>query len=299
MRLLAERQHGVVTRSQARALAPSRDALRARIRSPGWVEATPLVLTMAGATPSFYRRCMIAVLDAGPGALVSHVTAAYLWELPGFRSSRVHVSRLRGRSGRDVARAELHELRLLPQHHGTTVHGVPVTTVARTLFDLAGAVHPARAERALDNALARNMVGLKALRATTIELLEHGRTGSALMRRLLTDRGAGYIPPASGLEAAFLVLIAGAGIELPHGQVDLGAEVWVGRVDFVWRAARLIVEIDSDRHHTSKLDRESDAQRDDALRAAGFRVLRITEHQLRERPAEVVAVVRAALAAGA
>ena len=69
-------------------------------------------------------------------------------------------------------------------------------------------------------------------------------------------------------------------------------------MDSVWRAARLVVEIDSDRHHTSKLDRESDARRDDALRAAGFRVLRVTEDQLRDRPADVVAVVRAALAVG-
>lgn len=296
MRRLAERQHGVVTRSQVRDLATSREALRARIGSPGWVETTPLVLTMAGAPLSFHRRCMIAVLDAGPGALVSHVTAAALWDLPGFGPSRIHVSRLRARSGRTAASAELHEPRLLPQHHGTTVHGVPVTTVARTLFDLAGDVYPARAERALDNALAHRMVSLEVLRATTIELLERGRTGSALMRRLLTDRGAGYIPPASGLEARFLALLAGAGVELPEGQVDLGDEIWVGRVDFFWRAARLVVEIDSDRYHTSALDRESDARRDTALRAAGFRVLRITEHRLREQPAEVVALVCAALA---
>lgn len=295
MRRLAERQHGVVTRSQARDLASSRDTFRARIRSPGWVEATPLVVTMAGAPSTFYQECMIAVLDAGPGALVSHVTAAALWDLPGFGPSQVHVSRLRGRSGRDAACAELHEPRLLPHHHGSDFQGIPVTTVARTLFDLAGAVHPARAERALDNALNHKMVGLRMLRATTIELLERGRTGSALMRQLLAARGAGYIPPASGLEARFLALLAGAGIELPRGQVDLGAGIWVGRVDFFWRAEKLVVEIDSDRHHTAKLDRESDARRDDALRAAGFRVLRITEHQLRERPAEVVSLVRAAL----
>jgi very-short-patch-repair endonuclease len=69
----------------------------------------------------------------------------------------------------------------------------------------------------------------------------------------------------------------------------------VGRVDYYYCRLRLIVDIDSALHHTSRLDAAADARRDAALQAAGFRVLRITEEQLRERPWEVVALVRAAL----
>jgi hypothetical protein len=175
-----------------------------------------------------------------------------------------------------------------------------VTTVARTVFDLAGCVHPSRAERALDNALSHKLVKLEAMRRVTIEMVARGRKGSALMRVLLTERGAGYIPPASGLEAEFLAVVVEAGLEIPECQVNLGGSVsWVGRVDFYYPRRRLVVEIDSDRHHTSKLDRESDARRDAALRAAGFRVLRITEHELRLRPWEVVTNVRNALGSAA
>ncbi len=132
-----------------------------------------------------------------------------------------------------------------------------------------------------------------------IELFEHGRTGSALMRRLLADRDAGYIPAASGLEGRFLALLLAAGLELPERQVDLGGEGWVGRVDFYYRHLRLVIEIDSDIHHTSKLDRQSDARRDAALAAAGFTVLRIDEHEVWGRPQVAVAKVRAYLQAAA
>lgn len=137
------------------------------------------------------------------------------------------------------------------------------------------------------------------MRVVTIELLEHGRTGSALMRRLLMARGAGYIPPASGLEARFLAVLADAGVEAPECQVDLGGECWIGRVDHLFRRWHIVVEIDSELHHSSKLDRESDARRDDALRAAGFDVLRFTDEKLWEHPGDVVGEVRAAIAGAA
>ncbi len=110
----------------------------------------------------------------------------------GFEPGPIHVSRPRGRGGRASGLATVHEPRLLPPYHCQTLEDIPLTSVARTLFDLAGCVHPLRAERALDNALARGLVTLEALRRMGIELLEHGRTGSAPVRRLLADRGAGF-----------------------------------------------------------------------------------------------------------
>lgn len=295
MRAVVERQHGVMSRAQVRGLGASRDALHSRLRSPGWVTVSPRVLKLAGSPPTFRQRCMAAALDAGRGAAVSHVAGAALWGLPGFDTEDLHVSRSRTATSRTSRLATVHEPRLLPDHHRTLIEGIPVTTVARTVFDLAGFLHPLRTERALDNALPRRLVDLETVRAVAIELLEHGRTGSALMRQLLSDRGAGYIPPASGLEARFFALLVEAGMELPDRQVDVGGEAWTGRVDFLYRRARLVVEIDSDVHHTAKLDIESDRRRDEALRVGGFHVLRITEQQVWQRPHEAVALVRAAL----
>lgn len=299
LRQLAGRQHALVSRGQARALGVRRDVLARRLRSGQWEPVGPRVLRLVGANATFAQRCMAAVLDAGPGAAVCRHAAAHLWGLPGFGAGDIDVSRPRLGSNRPSARATLHEPRYLPGHHLTVLDGVPVTTVGRTVFDLAGCSHPQRAERALDNALTRKLVALETMRGVAIELLEHGRTGSALVRRLLEERGAGYIPPASGLEARFLAVLVEAGIELPAKQVDLGAEAWIGRVDFVDRRRRVAYEVDSDLHHTSKLDREADARRDAALRAAGYTVLRISEHDLRDRPGTVVAAVRALLAGAA
>lgn len=295
LRELAGRQHGLVSRRQARRLGASRKALARRLRGPGWEPAGPQVLRLSGAPTTWTQRCMAAALEAGPEAAISREAAATLWALPGFKQGPVHVTKPTRTTSRPGSLGRTHESRYFPPHHHTLVGNVPVTTVARTVFDLAGCLHPLRAERTLDNALARNLVDLTALRAMAIELFEHGRTGSALMRRLLDDRGVGYIPPASGLEARFLSVVVGAGLEVPERQVNLGGGAWEGRVDFYYRLQRLVVEIDSDLHHTSKLDVEADARRDAALRAAGFGVLRVCEDQLKHRPWEVVALIRAAL----
>ena len=290
-----ERQQGVVSRSQLRRFGVPRSAVQRWLAAGLWEPVSPRVLRLTGSPRTFHQRCVAAVLDAGSGAVISHTTAASLWELPGFLQGSVHLSRDQGHTHRSSSLAVVHHPRLLPVHHGVVLDGVPVTTVARTLFDLAGCLHPLRTERAVDNALTRDRVTLEDLRRVTVELLERGRSGSALMRMLLDDRRAGYIPPASGLEAQFLALVLAAGLQLPEGQVDVGAETWVGRVDFYYRRRRLVIEIDSDLHHSSKLDRESDSRRDAALEAAGFVVMRFTEHQLRQCPVEVVATLRAAL----
>jgi len=242
---------------------------------------------------------MAASLDAGPRAAVSHQSAARLWRLPGFVDDEVHVSRPRGGTRRPTELSVLHEPRCLAISHLTARNAIPLTTVARTLFDLAGAMHPRGVERALDNALGRRLTTIDALRDITRDLAEHGRSGSTLMRKLLAERSTDYIAPESGLEARFLALLRSSGLPEPRRQVNVGGAQWVGRVDFAYPDHRLLIEIDSDIHHTAKLDREADGRRDTKLAAAGFRVIRISEGQVWFRPREAVGAVRRALAASA
>ena len=296
LRSIAERQHGVLSRRQAAELGADWGFLRTRLRAGTLAALSPRVLRLVGASSSFHQCCIVGVLDLGSGAVVSRQAAAALWGLPGFDPSQVHITRPRTATSRSSSLVVVHESRYLPVHHSTVRDGIPLTTVARTVFDLAGCLHPGRSERALENALKFRMVALEELRRVTIELLSRGRRGSTLMRERLAARGAAYIPPASGLEADFLALLLAAGIELPEGHVDLGGDDWIGRVDFYYRRIRLVIEIDSVLHHTAKLDAESDDRRDAALRAAGFDVMRVTEEQLRRHPEAVVAAVRAALA---
>lgn len=299
IRRLAERQHGVVSHAQFLDVGATKRERERRAQSSDWEVLTSKVLRLAGTAETFQQRCMAAVLDAAPAAAVSHLAAAALWRLPGFPPDEVHVSRLRGRSSRSTSLATLSQPRCLPDHHLTVVEGIQVTTVARTVFDLARIVHPARTERALDNALARNLTSVRSLSEVADELAEHGRTGSTLMRELLAVRRFTYVPPESGVEARFLGVLREAGVELPERQVDLGGDQWVGRVDFLYPKLRLVIEIDSSIHHSTALDKAADARRDRQLEAAGYRVCRIRAIDVWHRPHLVVAKVRAALRAAA
>jgi very-short-patch-repair endonuclease len=295
LRQLAGSQHGVVARAQAAALGFADVHLRRRVTAGAWEVATPRVLRMAGSQRSFEKRCVIAVLDAGHAAVVRGAAAARLWGLPGFDDPVIEVTRMRRRSRRGTRPITASEPRLLPPHHRTVHRDVPVTTAERTIFDLMGAVPAGRAERALDNALARKLTTVRALRSIGEELCRKGRPGSKLFRKLLADRGVDFRPTESGLEDAFLTLVRHAGLPEPENQVELGGEEWIGRVDFYFRDARLVVEVDSDLFHAEALDAAADRRRDEAFRGAGFAVVRITEEDLRERPSLVGSRVMVAL----
>jgi very-short-patch-repair endonuclease len=252
------------------------------VESPDWEALTSRVLRLVGAQRTFRQRCMAATLDLGAGAAVSHESAAALWRLPGFRPGPMHVSRASGRS----TLATVHRTHV-PEAHIRLFERIPVTSPARTIFDLAGVLHPGRTERALDNALARRLTTVAALAKVTDELAGHGRPGSSVMRRLLAERAGVYVPPESNLEARFHAVAKEAGLELVR-QRDVGGDDWIGRVDFLDPARRLVVEVDSDLHHTSLLDEEADAQRDAAMAQAGYTVVRIDEGDLWHRPDDVV-----------
>jgi very-short-patch-repair endonuclease len=289
IRVLAEAQHGVVSRVQTREIGLS---IEQPFNRGEWEALSPRVIRLVGAPRTPRTEVMAAVLDAGTGAAASHRTAAALWGLTGFDLVPPEVTRPYGVERFRPTLGRLHRTRLLPPHHVTTVDGIPVTTVARTLFDLAAVLHPGRTERVLDSAVAASPALLPVLHRMLPELAERGRTGIRLMRELLGARPLGYLAPASGLEARLIRLLDEAGIATRR-QVDLGADGWIGRVDLLVTGTNIVIEVDSTRFHTSRLDRERDARRDAELRAGGYEVLRITEEDVWYRPAEVVQRVRA------
>ncbi|MGH9189402.1 MAG: DUF559 domain-containing protein, partial [Acidimicrobiales bacterium] len=287
---LAERQHGVFRHHQVVALKVSPAAVKHRLGTGRWEAVHEGVYRLAGSAPTWHQRLMALTLAAGPVAAASHRSAATLLGIPGFVAERIEVSTPRPPRHRQSG---VHRSRVLPPEHLTVVDGIATTRVPRTLFDLAAAVHPLRAERAVDNCLASGKVSLAALGSVTAELSRKGRTGSGLMRRLLEDRGAGYVAPASELEARFLDLVRSAGLPEPVRQVDLGdADQWIGRVDFAYTNQKVVIEVDGRRWHGAKLDVDSDQLRDQRLAAAGWRVVRIGWTQLTTRPDDVVALVR-------
>lgn len=295
LRKLATEQHGLVAQAQCRSLGINSEWLQRRIARGEWERLSRRVLRASSAPPTDRMQVMAAVLDAVPGSVASHHTAAALWGLPGFRLDALDVTQARSRDAtRPPPLGRLHEPRLLRPHHCTVIEGIPVTTPARTLFDLAGVVHPQRLERAVDNALAQNSALLPRLHAMLRELAKRGRTGITAMREILAARPLGYVGPASGLESRAIRILADAGIET-RCQVDVGGMDWLGRVDLEVPGTDLVIEVDSVRYHTSLLDRQRDAARDAAMAAAGRRVVRLTEEDVWTAPHKVVQQVLAAL----
>jgi len=273
-------------------------AVRARGTSGRLERLAPRIYRVPGSVDDWEQQIAAAVLAAGPGAAASHSSAARLWAFPGFTSDEIEVSRPRRRHHEGLV-GTVHESRRLPVSHVREVHGIAVTSIARTLFDLCGSrtVHPKKAERAIANALARRLVRFGQLEVMLAEMGRRGRRGSALFRRLVDELGgAAYMPTESELEDLVIAVLTLAGLPLPECQVVVGgADDAIGRVDFLYRSCRLVIESDGRMAHSSWLDMESDRRRDAALIAAGFTVLRVSWQTLRERPDLFVDAVRACL----
>lgn len=289
---VAERQHGVVALRQLVDVGATLAAAR-HLRTCSRLEPTPArgVYRVRGSRPTWQQALMVLVLACGPGAAASHRSAAALLAMPRFPPGVVEVVTVRPWRQR-VDEAEVHSSRWLPAHHLLTTDDVPTTSVPRTIVDLASTIGPRRLERLVDDCLAAHLVTIPALREVLDEMPTRGRRGVVALRDLLADRDEGYTPPASELEAVFRDLCREAGLPQPVRQFDAGdRDGWVGRVDVAYPDQRLLIELDSRRHHAASSDLESDRRRDNQLVAAGWRVVRITWEQLTQRPAEVVGLL--------
>jgi predicted transcriptional regulator of viral defense system len=271
---LAERQHGVVARRQLLELGLGRQAI-ARRR-----EAKRLHVVHRGVYAVGYRRLtrlgwwMAAVLACGPGALLSHRPAGVLLGVLDSCSGRVEVTVSRHLAGREGIRAR--QTHIAPDER-TAVAGIPVTTVARTLLDLAAALDRHGLARALERAEALGLTSETSL-DTLIER-HAGRPGVGCLRRALAE----LVPQLtrSELERRFLTFVERAGLPRPRTNVWLPlGEEWI-EVDAVWPESRLVVELDSRAHHLARAAFERDRRRDRRLQAAGWRVVRLTDRALR------------------
>jgi hypothetical protein len=232
---------------------------------------------------------MAAVLACGPNAVLSHRSAADHFGLRPCSRSAVDVT-APGRAGKQRKGIDVHRATSLDEGDVTTVRGIPTTTVARTLLDLATTIDKPGLERAVEQAEKLRIFDL----AAVVDLTK--RAGKRRSATALSEAIAAYTPePAftrSELEKRFLALCRAAGVPMPRtNNVTNGDEI-----DFTWPDRRLMVEVDSLRHHGTQAAFERDRRRDQQLTVAGWRVVRFTWRQVLETPAEVAATLRSLLA---
>jgi very-short-patch-repair endonuclease len=285
---LAERQGGVVEHGQLVALGLSPQGIHTRVRAGQLHRWYRGVYAVGHRNVRAEGRRWAAILAYSPDGVLSHSTAGVAWGLLRSNAATIDVTvGLGGRSARPSIR--LHRTRSLPADEVTTLDGLPITTPARTLLDLAAAGLSDRAlEAALDAADVTRVLDFKELRELVAR--HRGRRGTPSLDAQLSRYG-GPVDTRSRLERLVYELCDDH--RLPRPLVNT---VIQGKVrDFYWPHCRLVVEADSYRWHRSPSALNDDRERDVLLTLAGYRVLRFTWEQVTERPRYVVHAIRTAL----
>jgi hypothetical protein len=283
---LAARQHGVVAAWQLRALGVTRSAVRRR-REAGRLFAVHHGVYAVGHLRLTERgRWMAAVLASGEEAVLSHQHAAALHGLRRGAPSVIHVTAPSHHRAVGVCCHRTPGMRGRPR---VTVDGIPVTSVERTLLDLA-AVLPAQRLRTVIETAQRNG-RYDHRRVLALLDVSNGHRGTGALQAAINDLHD--VPPAtrSQLEQLALEIIRAAGLPEPTVNPSVEGET----VDLSWPQYNLVVEIDSYRYHHQRRAFESDRRRANTLTLANVTLLRFTDRDLTQTPERFAAQIRQAI----
>ena len=283
------RQEGVVGLWQLLELGLGAGAIKHRLRIGRYIAIYPGVYAVGHAKLSRLGRLWAAMLAGGPGALLSHQTAGNEWAvLLSPNAALIHVTTVHRRRRR-LGNIVFHRTKQIHPNDRDTCNGIPITSVPRTLLDLAESVPANRLRRAFEKSIHIGLFDKTALD----ELLQrsHGRHGikplTALAATSLEE------PPElrSDLEHRFRELCEQHNLPVPNFNVDILGHC----VDAYWPNEHLVVEVDSWEFHSSREAFEADRTRDRELQVAGISVMRVTDRALERESGVVAGQIRMAL----
>jgi len=287
---LAETQHGVVAAWQLRDRGVSTQVIQRRVTRGALHRLHRGVYAVGRPTVSWEGRLLAATLACGPRAVLSHRSAAQAWGLMARFAIHPEVTRptqYRGHQG-----IVLHRSPLQADEVGE-VAGIPVTSVARTMVDIAGTVGGRELERAwneMELGELRDPIGVSQL------LHRHpGRRGTPALRRVIhSKRPAGRT--RNDLEEGFVRLLDAHRLPRPRLNAHLALRGRFFEIDCLWERERLAVELDGGAVHGTRRAFRRDRERDRVLLAEGYRTARVTWDQLRDEPAQIATDLRSVLA---
>lgn len=289
---VTEAQHGVVALAQLQALGLGKNGASKRAANGrlhrihrGVYSIAPLTLLTARG------HWMAAVLACRPKAVLSHRSAAALWGLRPDDRRTTDIS-LPSKSVRQRPRITVHAANSLHPKDATTADGIPCTTLARTLFDLADTRPRREAELAVNQAEILRLFDGRAVDAVIARM--YGTRGASTLSSVLDDYNTPTVT-RSELEELFFTICDEAGVERPEVGAWIPLEGGGVEPDFLWRAPRLVVETDGRAVHGTRAAFESDRRRDQRLMVAGYRVVRFTWRQIVCEPDEVARTIAALL----
>lgn len=279
---LAGRQHGMVARWQLLGLGMTETMIKTRLQHAGLHRLHRGVFAYGHRSITVESRWMAAVFAFGPHAVLSHRSAGQLWGLVPRSSIRPEVTRPGRAGGRP--RLVVHEGKLMADEV-VRVRGIPVTSVPRTMFDLAGMLKEREVERAWNEMEVREYTG----RLSVPDLLERypGRKGSLLLTRLANRKTLPVGITRNDLEEAFLALIDRFGLPRPRMNVHLAVRDRFYEVDCLWEDRKVAIELDGGAAHGTTKAFQKDRERDRILTAEGYTTTRITWDHIQLTPTEV------------
>ena len=279
----ARRQHRAVTWRQLEAAGVTRSAVKHRLAT-GSLTQLHLGVYRVGAVDEPLTSPMAAVLACGPSAVLSHHAAAALHGIRPRHSGPIDVTVTEGhpRTRRGI---RVHRARDIER---VVVSGIPVTTVTRTLLDIATALSQRDLIRAIDEAQIQRKLDHTTL---TEAVRQHtGHRGARALRAAATKTTEPRLT-RSEAERRLVELVEAAGLPRPQTNVKLGR--W--EVDALWEREGIVVEVDGFAYHSTRFAFERDRRKDGDLDDAGYRVLRLTWRQLTDERELVVARLARAL----
>lgn len=269
---LAGQQHGVVGRRQLLDLGLDVSAIDRRVASGRLLVVHRGVYAVGHRSLRREGWCWAAVLGGGAGTVLSHFTAAALWNLMSSRSV-IHIS-VPGRTGRlRLGDVVAHRPRSLPADEVEDHDGLPVTTVARTLVDLAAVARENDLEHAVEQAERQSLFDLVAVQAVLAR--SHGRRGIRTLRDVIL-RWAGPGVTRSEMEIAFRAICRRVDLPMPLTNAAVLLDGGHYEPDFLWPDRRLIVETDGFATHKTKRAFVRDRRRDRRLHRADYAVERFS-----------------------
>jgi very-short-patch-repair endonuclease len=274
---LALRQHAVVAYWQLIALGLSPDAIQRRVDHGRLHRLHRGVYAVGHLRLPAKAHAIAAAFTYGPGTLVSHRSAAWLWDL--LDDSRALIDVVGEAKRRSRPGIRYHCLRLLHPDDRAEIDGIPVTSVAHTLFDLAEVVPQRQLVYAIEQAEQLRVFDLTAVLGCIDR--NRRRAGAKRLRQAVAATDLEAQHAHKGLERLFLAFCRDYDVQKPA----MNAVVEGFTVDALWAKQRLVVELDSWKHHKKRRAFEEDRRRDAALALAGYQVLRVTYNWLVDEPA--------------
>jgi very-short-patch-repair endonuclease len=288
---VAGRQLGLFTTTQAIEAGFSESAIRRNLRTGAWVRVRHRVLMVGGSPATWEQSVLAAVLATDPRAVASHDTAAQLWDLPDLGARSLEVTTDRPSWVRQPG-VQSHRTTTFLREEQTVRHGIPVTTVARTIVDVSARYSVAQLGEAVDHATRKGKLRLDSLRRCVAELAPAPGRLLHRVHSVLAKRLPGYEPGESDLEMRVLRAIVGAGLREPTQQHRVTLAGRRCRIDLAYPEISVAMEVDGWEHHRSRTAFDRDRARENDFVAAGWRVLRFTSQS---ESADIARVVKALL----